>query len=66
MVGVQQMQIHIYISIYIYILYVHVYLYDLRQHIYGGAMRLDKYAAEVVYRGNRLTYCIIYHIIILR
>ena len=64
MVGVQQMQIHIYIYI-LYILYVHVYLYDLRLHIYGSAMRLDKYAAEVVYRGNRLTYCIIYHIIIL-
>ena len=37
-------------------------IYDLRRHIYRGAKRRDKYAAEVVYRGYGPTYRIIYTI----
>ena len=39
-------------------------IYDPRQHIYLGALRLGKYAAEVVYRGYGPTYriiCTIYY-----
>ena len=37
-------------------------IYDPRRHIYGGAKRRGKYAAEVVYRGYGPTYRIIYAI----
>ena len=57
------------LGIYIYICYVYstvgrsiADIYDPRQHIYLGASRLNKYAAEVVYIGYGPTYRIKYTI----